>query len=305
MTLQLAYNQADSQKTNSLEYIISNAVANLSRVQVLTENDTPEVIRFLEMRPVHTVVMTSFIQDNGIESASNRGQFYGYRNRAGELEGVALIGHTTLVEARSEDALTTLALKARESETPINIMMSDGNSIESFWQYYSSGNQQPRLVCEERLFEIKHPVMVREEVPGLRLATLAELMPVAVAHASVAFEESGVDPMQKDREGYLKRVARRIEQGRVWVVFDEENNLLFKADVIAETADVMYLEGIYVSPENRGKGLGANCLSQLSRILLEKVKYVCLLSNVEFSQAHNAYLRAGFKSKDSCVTMFV
>ncbi|HEY0458848.1 MAG TPA: GNAT family N-acetyltransferase [Pyrinomonadaceae bacterium] len=303
MKLQLAYNEPPRRKVNSLEYAITNAVANISRVQVLTENATQEVLAFLKMRPVHTVVMTSFIRDNGLESAVHRGTFYGYRNAAGELEGIALIGHTTLVEARSEDALITLALKARESETPIHIMMSDGNSIESFWQYYS-GDQQPRLVCEERLFEIKHPVMVRETVPGLRQAAAEELLPIAEAHARVALEESGVNPMEKDREGFLKRVARRIEQGRTWVVFDEDK-LVFKTDVIAETADVMYLEGIYVNEENRGQGIGANCLSQLSRVLLEKVKYVCLLSNVEFTQAHNAYRAAGFKSKDCCVTMFV
>ncbi|MBS1795042.1 MAG: GNAT family N-acetyltransferase [Acidobacteria bacterium] len=304
MNLQLAYNNAANQNAKSFDYAITRAVSNLSRVSALTEADQPEVLEFLKVRPVHTVVMTSFIQDNGIESASNRGVFYGYRNTAGTLEGVALIGHTTLVEARTDDALTVLALKARESETPIHIMMSDGNSIEAFWQYYSDENQQPRLVCEERLFEIKHPVMVREAVPGLRLAAADELLPIAEAHAEVAFEESGVNPMEKDREGYLKRVLRRIEQGRVWVVF-EDGKLIFKADVIAETSDVMYLEGIYVDPENRGQGVGANCLSQLSRALLEKVKHVCLLSNVEFHQAHNAYLKAGFKSKDCCVTMFV
>jgi GNAT superfamily N-acetyltransferase len=279
-------------------------VPDLSRLQSLQTADEQEVLEFLKMRPVHTVVMTSFIQDNGLESPNNRGSFYSYRNSAGKLEGVALIGHSTIIEARSKDALVAFALKARESETPIHIMMSDGNSIEDFWQYYSDGNRQPRLVCEERLFEIKHPVMVRETVPGLRLATKEEFMPVAEAHARVAFEESGVNPMEKDREGYLKRVLRRIEQGRVWVVF-EEDMLVFKADVVAETSEVMYLEGIYVNPGNRGKGIGANCLSQLSRVLLEKVKYVCLLSNVDFQQAHNAYLKAGFKSKDCCVTMFV
>jgi uncharacterized protein len=280
------------------------AMPDMSRLHLLRRTDEQEVLEFLKMRPVHTVVMAGFIQDNGLESPNNRGNFYSYRNSAGALEGVALIGHSTLVEARTEDALTAFALIARESKTPIHIMMSDGDSIERFWQYYSSGNQEPRLVCEERLFEIKHPVMVREAVPGLRTATAAELLPVAEAHAVVAFEESGVNPMEKDREGYLKRVLRRIEQGRVWVVF-EADKLVFKADVIAETSEVMYLEGIYVDPENRGKGLGANCLSQLSRILLEKVKYVCLLSNVDHSQAHHAYRRAGFKSKDCCVTMFV
>jgi len=280
------------------------ATPDMSCLHQLQGSDTREVLEFLKMRPVHTVVMASFIQDNGLESPNNRGKFYSYRNSAGKIEGVALIGHTTLIEAHSEDALVAFADIARESETPIHIMMSDGNSIESFWQYYSGENQQPRLVCEERLFEIKHPVMVREAVPGLRPANAEELMPIAAAHAEVAFEESGVNPLEKDRAGFLKRVLRRIEQGRVWVVF-EEDKLVFKTDVIAETSDVMYLEGIYVSAENRGKGLATNCLSQLSRILLEKVKYVCLLSNVDFQQAHSAYRRAGFKSKDYCVTMFV
>ena len=304
MKLQIAYKNTEKQKTDSLEYIIANAVANQNRVQVLTEENQTEVLEFLRVRPVHTVIMSSFIQDNGLESSSNRGVFYSYRNLAGELEGVALIGHTTLVETRSDDALTALALKARESATPIHIMMSDGSSIEDFWQYYSNGNQEPRLICEERLFEIKHPVMVREEVEGLRLATKDELMPVAVAHAEIAFAESGVNPLEKDREGYLKRVMRRIEQGRTWVVFDE-GKMVFKADIVAETSEVKYLEGVYVNPENRGRGIGANCLSQLSRVLLEEAKHVCLLSNVDFQQAHHAYLNAGFKSKDSCVTMFL
>jgi uncharacterized protein len=280
------------------------AMPDRSRLHRLRLADEPEVLEFLKMRPVHTVVMASFIQDNGLESPNNRGKFYSYRNSAGTLEGVALIGHSTLVEARTEDALVAFAVIARESGTPIHIMMSDGDSIERFWQYYAGGDRQPRLVCEERLFEIKYPVMVRETVPGLRPATAAELMPVAEAHALVAFEESGVNPLEKDREGYLKRVLRRIEQDRVWVVFAGDT-LVFKADIIAETSDVMYLEGIYVDPENRGKGLGANCLSQLSRVLLEKVKYVCMLSNVDYRQAHNAYQKAGFKSKDCCVTIFV
>jgi predicted GNAT family acetyltransferase len=280
------------------------AASDSPRLQPLTATDEREVLEFLKMRPVHTVVMAGFIQDNEMEGSNNRGRFYSYRNSAGALEGVALIGHATLVEARSEEALVAFARQAKYSETPIHIMMSDGNSIERFWQYYAGGVRQPRLVCEELLFEIKHPVMVREAVPDLRLASAAELMPVAIAHAEIAFEESGVNPMEKDRDGFLKRVLRRIEQGRVWVVFDEDK-LVFKADVIAETSEVIYLEGIYVAPDQRGRGVAADCLSQLSRVLLERVKYVCLLSNVNFRQAHNAYLKAGFKSSDCCVTMFV
>src|SRR5215216_5381411 len=89
------------------------AAPDLSRVCRLTNQDRPEVLAFLSIRPVHTVVMTSFINDNGMVSDLNRGRFFGYRNTEGSLEGVALIGHTTLVEARTHQALEALAFGAR------------------------------------------------------------------------------------------------------------------------------------------------------------------------------------------------
>ena len=304
MKLRLAHQHFVNRQESLFERHIAPTDDSLRRVQELTETEKPEVLSFLTIRPVHTVIMRSFIQDNGLASELNRGRFYGYRNRAGELEGVALIGHTTLVEAHTEEALRALALTAGRSDAKIHFMMSDGDSIEAFWKDFAGADAQPRLVCLELLFEIKHPVLVREPVPGMRPAKPEELLPVAEAHAEVALAESGVDPLVRDREGFLQRVRRRIEQERVWVVFDGEE-LVFKADIVAETPEVMYLEGIYVNSNRRGQGLGTACLSQLSRTLLEKVKHVSLLSNVDFHQAHRAYLKAGFKSRDCCVTIFV
>mgnify|MGYP002779021089 CR=1 FL=1 len=280
-------------------------VPDMARVCRLTDENTAEVLDFLAVRPVHTVVMTSFIKDNGMESELNRGRFYGFRSPCGALEGVALIGHTTLIEAGTEEALKAFAFAARESETPVSLIMSDDRAAETFWQYYSGGARRPRLVCTEMLFEIRSPAAVCERVADLRPATAAELLPVAEAHAAVALEESGVNPMEKDREGFLRRTLRRIEQERTFVVF-ENGRLLFKADIVAETGDVIYLEGIYVAAEARGRGIGPKCLSHLSRMLLRRsVRHVCLLSNVEFKNAHRAYLKAGFKSKDCCTTIFV
>lgn len=270
----------------------------------LIQNDKKEILDFLAIRPVHTVIMSCWINDNGVENAANRGEFYGYYNETGNLEGIALIGHTTLIEARSENALKAFALKARNSTTPIHIIMSAGNSVEDFWRFHNGTTQEPRLLFTELLFELNFPFLVREEFKELRLATTDELMLVAEAHAEVAFEESGKNPMETHREQFISRVLRRIEQGRCWVVI-EDGKLLFKADVIAETAEVSYLEGIYVPIESRGKGLGSKCLAELGKILLQKTDSVCLLSNVNFTYAHKAYMKAGFKLTDSCQTIFV
>ena len=276
----------------------------LAKVSELQSEDTQEVLDFLSVRPVHTVVMTSFITDNGIVSELNRGKFFGHRDANGELDGVALIGHSTLVETRSDEALRALAVTARTSETPIHLIMSSGDAAERFWQHMTNGLTQPRLKCREALFDISFPFAVQKTDRQLKNADMSHLIAVAEAQAEVAFTESGVDPMLKDREGFLKRVARRIEQNRVFIVTDGDE-LVFKADIIAETAGVIYLEGVYVAAKYRGAGIGSKCLSALALELLNRVEHICLLSNVNFEGAHNSFIKAGFKNTDHCTTLFV
>ncbi len=300
-------NQLFIEQNNYTEAFVQpyiEVMPDLSKVRELTESDRVEAMNFLSVRPVHTVVMTSFINDNGLQSELNRGKFYGYRNSEGKLEGIALIGHSTLIEARSNEALKAFAYTAKTSETPIHLIMSHGTAAETFWQHYSNGLNKPRLTCVERLFEVNFPFMVPKCEKQVRPATADELLAVAEAQAEVAFMECGVDPMVKDREGFLKRVARRIEQGRVFVVF-EGDKLVFKADIIAETADVIYLEGVYAGQEFRGNGIGSSCLAALSLNLLDRVENICLLSNVEFANAYQSFAKAGYKATDECTTLFV
>src|SRR5919199_737592 len=82
-------------------------------VHPLKNEDRQEVLAFLQERPLYTVIMAGHIRDNGLESELNRGTFYACRNGMGRLEGVALIGHATLVEARSEASLAAFARVAQ------------------------------------------------------------------------------------------------------------------------------------------------------------------------------------------------
>lgn len=280
-----------------------NAALSTGEATRLTTKDTTQVLAFLKERPVHTVIMSSYINDNGIESDMNRGVYYGYRGKDGKLEGVALIGHSTLVEARTSNALTALAACARRSQTPIHLIMSSGDMAGRFWELMGMVGA-PRLTCTESLFENAFPFLVKGKDRKLRTATMEWLMPVAEAQAEVAFIECGVDPMQRDREGFLKRVARRIEQDRVFILTDGDK-LVFKADIIAETNGVIYLEGVYVNDEYRGRGIGPECLASLTLDLLERAEHICMLSNVEFKAAHRSFVKAGYKATDQCTTLFV
>lgn len=277
--------------------------ATTSLVEKLDATDADEALNFLAARPLHTVYLMGLIRDNGIVSPLNRGSFYGCRNSRGELEGVALIGHATIIEARTSSAIRAFAETAQECRSA-HMIMGEQETVGQFWLDYSEGGQEPRLLCRELLFEKKGPTAVFEHVSSLRLATLDDLDLIVPVHAQLAFEESGVNPLDKDPEGFRSRCARRIEMGRVWVMV-EDGCLIFKADVVADTPDVVYLEGIYVSPDERGKGFGLRCLTQMCRQLLARAKSVGLLVNETNTPAVKLYERAGFKLQGLYDTIFL
>jgi predicted GNAT family acetyltransferase len=269
----------------------------------LTEAETNEVIGFLAERPIHTICMTGLIRDNGLVSEHNRGTFYGCRNSEGRLEGVALIGHATLIETRTGGAIKEFALIA-QIHNRLHMIMAEQEKVEDFWNYYADDGQSMRLACRELLFELKNAVELRSEVKGLRLATLDDLHLVVPVHAELAEAESGTNPMEKDRKGFLKRCARRITMNRVFVVV-ENDRLIFKADIQAETPELIYLEGVYVSPDKRGSGLARRCLTRLSSDLLTRTRSICVLVNEENEKAHAFYRMCGFKRISNYDTIFL
>src|SRR5262245_9347248 len=176
-----------------------NAVrlSNLDSVKVerLTSGHEAEVLQFLSQRPIHTVAMMSLIRDNGLVSPLNRGVFYGCRDLTGQLEGVAIVGHATLMETVSDRALRALAQIAQECPYT-HMIMGERERVADFWLHYAEAGHQRRLACREWLFELRWPIEARESISELKLATPAELDLVMPIQAQLAFEESGVNPME-------------------------------------------------------------------------------------------------------------
>lgn len=272
-------------------------------VEPLVEQSRNEVLAFLEERPIHTVCMIGFIRDNGLESPHNRGTFYGCRNSEGRLEGVALIGHATLIEARTTRAMQEFARTAQIA-SGTQLILGEQERVEQFWNFYADQGEDMRLICHELLFELKRSPKTSGGSDGLRLATLDDLPMIVPIHAELAYAESGRNPLEQDPVGFKSRCARRIEKGRVWVAV-EEGKLIFKADVQADTPDVIYLEGVYVDPLQRGKGIGRQHLSEMTQRLLTRAKSICVLVNEANTRAQSFYRLCNFKLRDHYYTIFL
>ena len=280
-----------------------------AEVAELTERDRAEVLALLAERPVHTVAMAGLIRDNGVVSPHHRGTFYGCRNTEGRLEGVALLGHHTLIEARTRRALREFAAVAQGCART-HLIMGEVEAVEEFWNAYADEGRELRRACREVLFEMRRPVLgglsrlMVEPGGGLRHATAADIDLIAPVHAALAEAESGINPLDRDPAGFVGRCLRRIEQGRTWVVV-EGGRLVFKADVQADTPEVVYLEGVYVHPAERGTTLGRRYMSELCRRLFTRTRVLCLLANEENERAQRFYRMCGFKARSVYDTIYL
>ena len=291
-----------------LQQYVTTSVSGIGAINAmpamfLNDSSKPEVLDFLEERPAQTAMLSGLIHDNGLRSDFNRGDFYGCRNEYGEMEGVALIGHATLFEARSERALYSLASRAQNC-TGTHMLMGAQDGVQMFWEFYAGRQARMRKSCREHLLELRSPVELTEEVRGLRLATPEDLNAILPIHAQMALAESGVNPLETDPEGFRRRYLRRIQKQRSWVRIDS-GRVVFKAEIVSQTPHVAYLEGVWVNPDNRSEGQGTNCVLQLSRHLLSRSASVCLFVNEDITSALRFYERMGFKDKESFDTIFL
>src|SRR6185369_15297592 len=99
---------------------------------------------------------------------------------------------------RALDAFADVARKCNNA----HLIMGESERIECFWQQYEGGGQEMRLACREFLFELRSSSRLVEEVDGFRAATLDDLDLVMPVQAQMAFEESGINPLENDPEGF-------------------------------------------------------------------------------------------------------
>src|SRR5438067_7506141 len=178
----------------------------------LADEQETEVRAFLRRGSVDTIVMSGLIADNGLESPLNRGTFYGCRNARGQLVGVALIGHATLIETNDDNAFASFARLARECLS-VYLIHGERGRVQRFWRHYEPWGRCPRRIKHELMLEQRPPVAVYEPVRGLRLAESADLEQLAAVNAGMIEVECGINPLTRDAIGFRVRLLRRIEQG--------------------------------------------------------------------------------------------
>ena len=129
---------------------------------------------------------------------------------------------------------------------------------------------------------------------GLRAATAADLELLVPACAAAHLEEIGIDPLDRDAEGFRWRTRAQIDEGRSWIWL-EDDVIRFKAEASAWTPSAVQLQQVWVDPSVRNRGYAQRAMRDLCRLLLARVPTVCLFVRPENAAAIRVYEAIGMR----------
>ena len=140
-------------------------------------------------------------------------------------------------------------------------------------------------------------------IGSVRWARPAETGVYQRAAAAMFTEEVGYSPMTRDPEGYARRVAEGIRQGRCLLALSETGEVVFKTDLGLRAESSCQLQGVWLHPRLRGRGLAAPLLAQACRLITARDQRVSLYVNAYNSPARALYRRLGFEQVGTFATV--
>src|SRR3954449_2622011 len=269
-----------------------------STARVLDECDEAAVHRLLASDPVAACVLAGRIEMVGTAPASLGAPLWGLRS-GGELEAVCLAGANLIpfaLPGMEREAATAFAERARRAGRRCSTIVGPAASVLPLWQLLAPSWGPPReLRARQPLLAIEGPPPVPPE-PRVRPVGLAELDTLLPAAVAMFTEEVGVSPLRIDGgAGYRARVADLVRAGQslAWI---EGGEVLFKAEIGAVSRGVCQVQGVWVAPAHRGRGIGAAgtaAVVEYARTAIAPV--VSLYVNDFNAPARAAYERVGFR----------
>jgi predicted GNAT family acetyltransferase len=141
--------------------------------------------------------------------------------------------------------------------------------------------------------------------PAVRPVRIEELDAYLVAAVDMFIGEVGVDPRAGDGgRGYRRRVAGLITAGRAWARF-EHGQVVFKAEVGSQSPAVGQIQGVWVHPDWRGRGLGVGGTAALAGAVVRSGRIASLYVNGYNTVARATYARIGFAQVGTFATVLL
>ncbi len=254
----------------------------------------------LDDDPVAACMVAARVEVAGLDPWRLGGELWTAGSR---MEGLCFAGANLVPLRGDRPALRAFADRARRSGRTCSSIVGRAELVLPMWDELVRHWAPAREVrADQPLMVLGGPPQAASDplVRAVRPAELERYLPAAVAMFT---EEVGVDPRAGDGgAGYRSRVAELVSAGRAFARF-EGDQVIFKAEIGALSSRVGQIQGVWVHPACRGRGLGTAGTAAVAERLAAMGRVSSLYVNGFNHPAQRAYRKIGFTQVASFATV--
>ncbi|CAM5384616.1 GNAT family N-acetyltransferase [Streptomyces abikoensis] len=264
--------------------------------KVLEPGDIEAALAVLGRDPVANAFVAARVQVAGLDPWRLGGEMWGWY-ADGRLESLCYAGANLVPICAGPEAVRAFADRARRAGRRCSSIVGPAEATAALWSllepHWGPAREvrahQPLMVTRSMPAGVEPDPLVRR----IRKDEMDVIMPACVAMFT---EEVGVSPLAGDGGLlYQARVAELVGSGRSFARI-EDGRVVFKAEIGAATPQACQIQGVWVAPEHRGRGLSVTGMAAVLRYALAEVSpVVSLYVNDYNTAARAAYRRVGFE----------
>ena len=269
------------------------------------ETDRAAVERLLDEEPYAAAQVAERIANGGIGWWRADARIYGYGSRR-QLDSLCWLGANLIPVRAHTAAVAAFADLARRSPRTCSSLVGDAAAVLELWRRLEDSWGPARAVrgCQP-LLATNAPAPVTPD-PGVRLVRPEEIDLLFPAAVAMYTEEVGVSPLIGSGErDYRERVTELVRSRRSYARI-VDGRVVFKAELAVVTRHTAQVQGVWVEPELRGKGLATAGMAAVIADALRRVApSVSLYVNDYNMAARQVYARCGLRRAGTFATVLL
>ena len=272
-------------------------------VRALTETDHDAALEVCARDPRANVFVASRIADGSLRSQP--GALFGLADGP-DLSALCWAAANLVPVECDRASVEAFAAQVRPWRRRCCSLFGPAATVLPMWQELRGPWGRPRAIRE------RQPLLALGSIDSglprderVRLARPAEVDLVLPAAAAMFTEEIGYPPFVGSSASYRHSVANLVTRGHTFVRVDD-GEVVFKADVGSAALGVAQIQGVWLAPRLRGRGLAAPAMaSVVDQVRATIAPTVTLYVNDFNVAARRTYARVGFAAVGTFATVLL
>jgi predicted GNAT family acetyltransferase len=276
------------------------------RTRVLDESDRAEVQAYLDEDPiVNAVISARIAQVDSVRLHRLGGLIVGAYD-GDRLVGACFSGGNLLPIGGDVETWTALARFVTQQRRVCTSIVGRAEAVARMWPILTGTWGPARSVRAVQPLMVSDGALTGPFDEAVRPAQLGELERYVPAAAAMFAEELGISPhVAPGTDAFRARITELVRSGRALARYDHRGQVIFKAEIGAVSRHTAQVQGVWVRPDLRRRGIGTAAMASVVRHAATLAPTVSLYVNDYNTGARRLYERLGLREVATLSTVLL